>query len=74
MTTATTAPRTLADALPQEAARVRELITIYRSIGPAGMFAIAMMEASLRRADAAMVSGDVVQMIAALKDLEGYTA
>jgi len=72
MTTIT--PHTLADALPQETARVRALIPMYREIGPAGMFGVAMMEASLRRADAAMVSGDVVQMIAALKDLEGYTA
>ena len=34
----------LGDALPKETARVRKLITIYRAIGPAGNFAIAMMQ------------------------------
>lgn len=63
---------TLADALPQECARVREMIGIYRTVGPAGAFAIAMMEADLRIADKAMVSGDVVAMLGALKSLQEY--
>lgn len=64
--------QTLGDALPLEMARVRELITIYKSIGPAGKPAAYMMELSLQAADRASVSGDVVAMIAAYEDLKGY--
>ena len=63
---------TLADALPREQERVRELIPMYESIGPAGAFAVAMIKASLRAADQAVMSGDVVQMIRAYNDLKEY--
>lgn len=62
----------LGESLPLEQARVRELITIYRSIGPAGFLGAALMEAALRRADAAVMSGDVVAMITAHEDLKGF--
>ena len=39
---------TLADALPQEMARVREVLGHYKEIGPAGMFGAAMIEQDLR--------------------------
>lgn len=61
---------TLGDALPKEQARVREVLGHYKAIGPAGMLGAAMIEQSLRLADAAVASGDVVAMIAAYKDLE----
>jgi hypothetical protein len=62
----------LADALPKEQARVRDLITIYRSVGPPGYFAASMMEQSLKAADEAVMSGDLVAMIRAYEDLKGY--
>lgn len=62
----------LAEELPKEQARVRHLITLYREIGPAGEFGACMMEHSLRQADAAVMSGDVVAMIRAYEDLKGY--
>ena len=62
----------LAEALPQEQARVRALIPMYREIGNAGVFALVMMEQSLRMADQAFADGDVVAMIRALEDLRGY--
>jgi hypothetical protein len=65
---------TLAEALPKEQARVRELIGIYKSIGPAGAFGAALMEASLRVADVAVMSGDPVAMLRCLEDLRGYKA
>jgi len=65
---------TLADALPREQERVRELIVIYESIGAPGAFALATMKNSLRDADRASVSGDVVSMLRALEDLRGYEA
>ena len=65
---------TLGDALPKEMARVRELMPMYREIGPAGSFALAMMEASLQAAERASCAGDVVGMLRALSDLRGYEA
>lgn len=66
---------TLGDALPKEMARVRELIVIYRdpALKGSGFLASAMMEASLRRADAAVMSGDVAEMLRAYEDLRGYS-
>ncbi len=66
--------QTLGDSLPKEMARVRELIGIYRSIGPAGYPAAAMMELSLQAADKASIEGDVAAMIRAHEDLKGYSA
>jgi hypothetical protein len=67
-------PKTLGDALPKEVARVRDLIPMYESIGPAGFFAISMMKADLDRASRAMVSGDLVEMIAVYQSLKGYSS
>ena len=61
----------LAEALPREQQRVRELLPLYDAI-PEGRFAAAMMRESLARAERAAVSGDIVAMIVACKDLEGY--
>jgi hypothetical protein len=63
---------TLADALPREQERVRELIPIYESLGVSGTFAVAMMKISLREAEKAAARGDVVAMLRALEDLRGY--
>jgi hypothetical protein len=43
--------RSLAEALPQEMARVRVILGHYREIGPVGMFGAAFIEADLREAD-----------------------
>ncbi len=64
---------TLADALPAEMARVREVLGHYREIGAAGMFGAAMIEQDLRAADRAVMSGDVVAMIRALEVLREIT-
>ncbi len=64
---------TLADALPKEMARVREVLGHYKEIGPAGMFGAAMIEQDLRVADRAVMSGDVVAMLRSLKTLQGIT-
>lgn len=64
---------TVGDALPKEMARVRDLIPIYESIGPAGGFAVAMMKNDLDRAAKAMVEGDTVEMICVLTSLREYS-
>lgn len=61
---------TLADALPTEMARVREVLGYYKEIGQPGRFGAAMIEQSLQQADRAIMSGDIVSMIAAYKELK----
>jgi hypothetical protein len=63
----------LAEALPEQQARVREVLTHYKEIGDAGKFGAYMIEHSLSKADKAVMSGDINAMIAAheeLKDIE----
>ncbi len=66
----------LAEALPKEQARVRELIVMYRDplLEGAGNIAATMMEQSLAAADRAIMSGDVIAMIRCYEDLKGYEA
>jgi len=61
---------TLGDALPKEQARVRVILGHYREIGTPGIFGAAMIEQSLQEADQAVMSGDLIRMIAAYKDLQ----
>jgi hypothetical protein len=61
----------LAEALPIEQARVRDILPVYDSI-PAGAFAAAMIRQSLAAAEQAAASGDVVAMLRAYEDLKGY--
>ncbi len=63
---------TLGDELPREQARCRELLVAYKEIGPAGAFGAAMIEQSLREADAATVSGDLVAMLRAYEKLKNH--
>ena len=60
----------LAEALPKEQARVREVLGHYKAIGPAGFFGALMIEVELAKADRAAASGDVVAMIRALESLK----
>jgi hypothetical protein len=61
----------LAEALPREQARVREILGHYKALGPAGMFGASFIEADLYEADQAVVSGDVVRMLRAYEKLKG---
>lgn len=64
---------TVGDDFPKEQARVREALAVYRSIGPEAAFAIALIEATLRQADEAMASGDLVRILQAyqaMKDIQ----
>lgn len=63
---------TLADALPREMERVRELIPQYQSIGAAGTFAIVCMRQDLLHAAAAIADQNTVEMIRAYQALKGY--
>ncbi len=59
------------EAFPLEQARVRELLSEYNLIGPAGMFGAAMLEQALQRADQAAISGDVTAILRSYKELKG---
>lgn len=64
----------LAEALPMEQQRVREIRDLYLELPDgAGKPAAAMMEMSLRQAEVAASSGDVIAMMRAHEDLKGYT-
>jgi len=63
---------TLGDELPREQARCRELLVAYKEIGPAGAFGAAMIEQSLREADQASISGDIVAMLRAYEKLKNH--
>jgi len=63
----------LAEALPKEQERVRELLPIYDAI-PTGGFAATMMRQSLSKSEKAVASGDTVEMIRAYEELKGCDA
>lgn len=64
---------TLGDALPRETARVRDkLIPLYQECGPAGAFALAMVQSDLDKAARAMAEGDLPAMITAYQSLREY--
>lgn len=60
----------LVDALQQQQAYARLVLSHYRAIGPGGAFGAAMIERSLQLADKAAASGDVVEMLRAYHDLK----
>lgn len=54
---------------PKQYARVREVLGYYKEIGPAGAIGAALIEHSLKQADEAMASGDVLKILIAYDDL-----
>lgn len=62
-------PRSLAEAMPQEQARVRAILKAYHEIGPAGTFGAATIEQALCNADRAVASGDVLAVLRAYHEL-----
>jgi hypothetical protein len=63
---------TLGEAYPKEQARIREeLIPAYIEIGPVGRFGLVMLEDLLRRADKAVIEGDLVKMVKIYEEMKG---
>lgn len=48
---------------PAELQRCRDLLQMYKLIGPAGAFGAVIIGDVIRRAEAALASGDVVAMV-----------
>ncbi len=63
----------LAEALPVEQARCREILEHSVEIGAAGAFLAAILRISLRKAEEASAAGDVAAMVSALADLRTYS-
>lgn len=63
----------IVEGLGVEIRRVTTILGHYEEIGPAGRFGAMLMRASLARATAALGSGDVVAIAAALQDLKEYS-
>lgn len=63
--------KSVGEDFPLEQARVRELLGVYKSLGPNGAFGAVMLENCLRRADVAAISGDVVEIIRSYQELKG---
>lgn len=59
----------IAEALPVEQARVRELVAVYDAI-PTGFFGGTMLRRALANAERAAASGDVVAMLRSYKELK----
>lgn len=55
---------------PKMQAHCREVLAQYREIGPTGIFGAMMIENLLRRADAAVVEGDVVAMLRIYQEMQ----
>jgi len=66
--------QSLGEKLPEEMARVREILGYYKEIGPAGAFGAAMIEQNLKDADRAVMSGDLAAMIRAYQKLKEIEA
>lgn len=63
--------KSLAEALPEEMARVRVVLGYYRELGPVGAIGAMFIERDLQTADRAVMSGDVVAMLQAYETLKG---
>jgi len=62
----------LAEALPMEQKRCREVLGLYKLI-PEGAFGALMIEQSLERADKAVMSGDVIEILKSYEELKGIS-
>lgn len=65
--------KNLVQALTDEILRVTEISKEYKSIpGGSGMLAATIMDAAIEKARKAQASGDILEMIPALKELQEF--
>ena len=62
----------LGENYPKEQARCRELLQNYRGIGQPGAFAHAELSKLLSRADEALVSGNLMDMICCYEEMREW--
>ena len=61
---------TVGDDFPKQQARVRRIQQIARDLGQGGAFLVHVCEQALRQAEAAAISGDIVQILHAYQELK----
>lgn len=61
---------TVGEDFPREQERLRELLQIYKDIGPAGAFGLLMITDVARRAEVAAISGDIVQILRLYQEMK----
>lgn len=59
---------------PKQQARVREVLGQFKEIGPAGAIGASLIEHSLRQADEALASGDILKILVAYDALRKIEA
>lgn len=62
--------KNLMEGLLDEMNRVREILEEYKSIGPPGMFGVAMIQGAINQAEKAIASNDVIKMIQCYEELK----
>ncbi|MEY2855659.1 MAG: hypothetical protein RL030_2791 [Pseudomonadota bacterium] len=60
----------LGEQFPIEQARVREVLRQYEACGPGGELGAMFIRQTLKRADQAAISGDVIEMIRAFQEMK----
>jgi len=60
----------LIEGIQEELKRCQELKTVYEPIGPAGFFGLSVVNQSITKAEKAVASGDVTEMLRAYRDLK----
>lgn len=66
----TTSPQSAGEDFPKQQERVRTVLSHYEAIGPAGVFGATMIRATLRRAELAMASGDIIEILRTYSELK----
>jgi hypothetical protein len=63
----------LIESIQGRVAKMREeYIPAYQSIGPEGVFGVAMMRAAIQRAEKAVAAMDTVEMVSSLQELRDF--
>lgn len=60
----------LGEEYPKEQQRCREILAVYEKLGPVGQFGAIHIKKTLRKADEAAVSGDVVAMLQMFEEMK----
>lgn len=66
-----TTSRSVGEDFPVQQRLARELLALYREIGPAGAFGAMVIEQALQRADRAQASGDIIAILQSYEELRG---
>ena len=63
----------LIEVLQNKVAEMREeYLPVYQTIGPAGAFVVAMVHSAIQKAEQAVATMDVVEMVRSLQELRNF--